>query len=96
MTTVFLWLFLLWLAAMIVLDVAMIVSLVRVGDERRQMIVLKASAVTLVGTAGSQVFRIVEALATGSRMEANPFVTLSVMAMVYFVCLLYYKKRYGD
>lgn len=32
-------LFILWLCVMIVLDIAMLVSLLRPGDERRQMVV---------------------------------------------------------
>ena len=57
--SVFLVLFFLFLLALIVLDIFMLVSLVRPGDERRQMIVWKASALTLLGTAGNLVLDIV-------------------------------------
>ena len=50
-------LFGLYLLAMIVLDIAMIISLLKPGDERRQMIVWKASTWTLAGITGSLVFR---------------------------------------
>lgn len=46
----FLILFGLFLLGTIVLDVAMVVSLARVGDERRQLIVWKAGSFTLLVT----------------------------------------------
>ena len=73
--SVFLVLFFLFLLALIVLDIFMLVSLVRPGDERRQMIVWKASAITLLGTAGGLVLDILFALARGRALEGNnPFV----------------------
>ena len=43
-------LFAAFLTGLIVLDIAMVVSLARPGDERRQMVVWKASTYTLLGT----------------------------------------------
>ena len=88
-------LFLLFLAALFILDIAMLVSLVRPGDERRMMIVWKSSTWTLIGTVGSLAVNTVECVVRGERLCVNPFITLSVAAMVYFVCLLYYRKKYG-
>ena len=88
-------LFILWLCAMIVLDIAMLISLLRPGDERRQMVVWKASTWTLIGTMGSLVINTVECIVRGQRLCVNPFVTLYVAAMFYFVYLLYYRKKYG-
>ena len=44
--------FLAILLAFAVLDIAMIISLIRPGDERGQIIVWKASAFTLLGMTG--------------------------------------------
>ena len=46
--TIFFWAFLIFLLVFILLDLAMIVSLLRTGDERRQLIVWKASTGTLL------------------------------------------------
>ena len=80
----------------IVLDVAMVVSLARVGDERRQLIVWKAGSFTLLVTVLTQVFDVVEAVVRAQKLQSNPFIDLSVTAVTYFVVLLVLKKRYGD
>ena len=95
-TTALLAVFGVFLLALIVLDIAMIVSLVRTGDERRQLMVWKASTLTLAAVMGSLILHIVESLVKAEAMAVNPFVILSVGAMTYFLSLLYYKKRYGD
>lgn len=88
-------LFFLFLAILLILDIAMLISLVRPGDERRMMIVWKASTWTLIGTMGSLAISTVECIVRSERLCINPFITLSVAAMLYFVCLLYYRKKYG-
>ena len=91
----FLILFGLFLLGTIVLDVAMVVSLARPGDERRQMIVWKASTYTLLGTAGSLCLSIVEKLVRMEPMAVNPFVTLGAAAIIYFLFLLYFRHKHG-
>lgn len=86
----------LFLLALIGLDVGMVASLLRQGDERRQWIVYRASTWTLLITALSLAGDVIVCVVRAQRMAGNPFVQLSVMAMVYFCTLLYYKKRYGD
>ena len=88
-------LFFLFLAILLILDIAMLISLVRLGDERRMMIVWKSSTWTLIGTMGSLAISTVECIVRSERLCVNPFITLSVAAMLYFVCLLYYRKKYG-
>ena len=88
-------LFLLFLAALFILDIAMLVSLVRPGDERRMMIVWKSSTWTLIGTVGSLAVNTVECVVRGQQLCVNPFITLSVAAMFYFGFLVYYRKKYG-
>lgn len=85
-----------FLLALITLDVSMIVSLLRTGDERRQLIVWKASTSTLLVVVAGLVIDIVESLVRSEAMLINPFIKLSVTAMVYLLTLLYYKKRHGD
>ena len=64
----FLILFGLFLLGTIVLDVAMVVSLARVGDERRQLIVWKAGSFTLLVTVLTQVFDVVEAVVRAQKL----------------------------
>lgn len=85
-----------YLLVMIILDIGMLISLIRPGDERRQMIVWKASTWTLVATMGSLVVGIIEGIVKVQEMSINPFSTLTATATIYFVCLLYYKRKYGD
>lgn len=87
--------FAVFLLVLIFLDLAMVVSMLRPGDERKQMIVWKTSASTLLVTVLMLVFNVVEALIKKEPDLVNPFIHLSVVAMVYFVTLLVEKKRYG-
>ena len=94
--SVFLVLFFLFLLALIVLDIFMLVSLVRPGDERRQMIVWKSSAFTLLSTAGSLALEILVDLASNRPLDqSNPFVQLGVMSLVFFLATIYYKRKYS-
>ena len=93
--TIFFWAFLIFLLVLILLDLAMIVSLLRTGDERRQLIVWKASTGTLLIVVLSLVIDIIESVMRNEAMENNPFVSLSVTAIVYFIELLYYKRKYS-
>ena len=93
--TIFFWAFLIFLLVLILLDLAMIVSLLRTGDERRQLIVWKASTGTLLIVVLSLVIDIIESVMRNQGMENNPFVSLSGTAIVYFIELLYYKRKYS-
>ena len=85
-----------FLLVLIILDISMIVSLLRTGDERRQLIVWKASTSTLLVVVGGLVIDIVESLVRSEAMLINPFIKLSVTAMVYLLTLLYYKRKHGN
>ena len=88
-------LFILWLCAMIALDIAMVVSLLRPGDERRRLVVWKASTWTLMGLVGMLVIEVVKGFVTGSVDMINPFVHLTVTATLYFGFSLYFKRKLG-
>ena len=86
----------LFLLTLLALDIAMVVSLMKTGDERRQLIVWKSSSFTLLVVVGSLIIDIAQSIVTVEAMQINPFIKLSVTAMVYFLSILYNKKRYGD
>ena len=87
-------LFLLLLLGLTALDIALVVSLIRPGDERRQLIVWKASASTLGGVAGYLVLRVILNFVRGYE-ALNPYTLLTVIAAMYFVFLLYHRSRHG-
>ena len=72
-----------FLLALIVLDIVMIISLLKPGDERKQLIVWKASAFTLLVAVFGLVIDIIEAIVKVEAMVINPFIKLSVIAMIY-------------
>ncbi len=78
-----------------VLDIIMIVSLIKPGDERKQMMVWKASAYTLLVTVGSLLIDVVVSGIRGQVSSSNSLILLEVTAIVYFISLLYFKKKYG-
>ena len=88
-------LFLFIILAIIVLDIALFVSLVRPGDERRQMIVGKASLWSFTGLVGCFVIRFVENMIRGTAEGMNPFTMLATAAIMYFIFLMYFKRKYG-
>lgn len=77
------------------LDIFMLVSLLRPGDERSQIIVWKASSFTLLGVVGANILDVIENFVRGQYMAANPFVQLEAAAIIYFAALVYYRKRHG-
>ena len=83
------------LLVFVALDLFLLISLVRPGDERNQVIVWKASAFTLSASAGALVLDIIENIVRAQPMAINPFVELEVMAILYFVSLVYYKRKLG-
>lgn len=94
-TTLFLIVFGIFLIALIFIDFMMIVSLLKTGDERRKLMVWKASFFTLLITVLGLVLDVITAVLQAETMRNNPFIELNVIAMTYFLTLLYYKKRYG-
>ena len=77
------------------LDVFMLVTLQKPGDERGQIIVWKASAFTLLGVSGANAIEVVADILQSQPVDTNPFVMLETTAIIYFVTLLYYKWRHG-
>lgn len=77
------------------LDGIMLVTLLRPGDERSQVIVWKASTFTLLGITGATLLDVIENFARAQPMSVNPFVQLEVAAILYFGALLYYRWRHS-
>ena len=88
------WLALFIFALAIAAILTMLISLSKQGDERR------SSAAAFVGAVGYVVACVVENFvqvwgAKGYAEGMNPLIALMVLASIYAVSLLYYKRRYG-
>ena len=77
------------------MDMVMLVTLLRPGDERGQVVVWKASAWTLLAVVGTLILDVIENFFRGQYMSVNPFVLLEVTAIIYCVALVVIKKRHG-
>ena len=83
------------LAVFTVLDILLLVTLLKPGDERNQIIVWKASSFTLLGVVGANILTVIEKFVTAQPLTQNPFVQLEVFAIMYFVSLMYYKRKHS-
>lgn len=83
------------LAVFVVLDIIMLVTLSKPGDERNQVVVWKASSFTLLGMTGATVLDVIENFVRAQPMTVNPFIQLEIAAIIYFISLMYYKKKLG-
>ena len=77
------------------LDLFMLFSLLKPGDERNQIIVWKASAFTLLAMVGASVLEVIENFIRAQPMAINPFIQLEIAAILYFASLMYYKRQHG-
>ncbi len=78
-----------------VLDIFMLVSLLKPGDERNQVIVWKASSFTLFAMVGANILDVIENFVRAQPMSQNPFIQLEIAAIIYFVTLMFYKRKHG-
>ena len=78
----------LFLLTLLALDIAMVVSLMKTGDERRQLIVWKSSSFTLLVVAGSLIIDIAQSIVTVEAMQINP--SSSSASLPWFISYLFY------
>ena len=83
------------LVVFLVLDIIMLVSLLRPGDERNQIIAWKVSSFTLLAMVGANILSVIENFIRAQPMTQNPFIQLEVAAIVYFIALMYYRRKHG-
>ncbi len=79
----------------VVLDLVMVISLMRPGDERNQVIVWKASAYTLLSITGATLLDIIFSIATKQPLLLNSLLHLELTAIIYFISLQIFKRKYG-
>ena len=86
-------LFLAFLALSAALIVWMFISLVRLGDERRQLIVGKACTFSFMGMAGYLLLRTLVFLLGEGRELLHPLITLMVAAYLVAGSLAWYRHK---
>ena len=74
------------------MDISMLVSLLKPGNERNQVLVWKSSFFILLAMVGANILDVIENFVRAQPMSQNPFIQLEVAAIVYFVVLMFYKK----
>ncbi len=77
------------------MDIFMLVSLLKPGNERNQVLVWKSSFFILLAMVGANILDVIENFVRAQPMSQNPFIQLEVAAIVYFLALMFYKKRHG-
>lgn len=81
--------------------ISMCISLKKEGDERRNLIVQKASAntliITLIYLMILSFIKMVTVFSNSSEtFNINPIQILTTIAIIYLCFIHYYKKKYGD
>lgn len=79
----------------VVLDVSVLMSLIKPGDERNQIIVWKASSYTLLVTIGVMILNVTQELIVDRVAPLNPLIQLEVTAIIYFIALMIIKKEHS-
>ena len=92
--SIFALLFLALIFLLCVLDVAMVVSLLKPGDERKKLILWKTSTYTFSVVVAWLFLDVILNFGRGYE-PINPFSMLSVIAVMYFITLLYQKRKHG-
>ena len=77
------------------LDIFMLISLLKPGDERSQIIVWKASVFTLLALIGANILDVIENFVRAQPMIQNPLIQLETAAIIYFGALLFYRRKHG-
>jgi len=92
-------LFLSVLGISLILISVTLISLPQLGDERKNLIKMKAQSYTFVGVIGYALIEMVKNIyvtwKNGSVEGINPFTFLVTISIVYLISLLFFKKKYG-
>lgn len=92
---IFGWVVIILLIALIGLTIFMLISISKTGDERRQLIMNRATSNSFIGAVAILVIETIRMLATGESYESNPFLMLAFVSLVFLISLIINKKRYG-
>lgn len=96
----------LWILGFIllILDLGIVVSLLKKGDEKRQMIIWKSSTYTFGVVVGVLMIESISKLISAAcnftssvfNDNSTPFSLLTIISIIYFLSLKYNQKKFGD
>ena len=73
-----------------------LVSLPQVGDERKNLIKMKAQSYTFAVAMGYVLIQLFKNIYNGSNVGINPFTFLITISIIYLISLLFFRKKYGS
>ena len=71
-------------------------SLAKKGDERAQLIKMKAMSAAFVWTVAVLIVEVFRMMNADTLAVTNPLLVLVLVSIVFLVSLIVYKKKYGD
>ncbi|MEK3953774.1 hypothetical protein [Psychrobacillus sp. FSL K6-1464] len=86
--------FILGLSAILIIGT--LVSLPQVGDERKNLIKMKAQSYTFAVAMGYVLIQLFKNIYNGSNEGINPFTFLITISIIYLISLLFFRKKYGS
>lgn len=79
-----------------ILIIVTLVSLPQLGDERKNLIKMKAQSYTFAVVIGYALIELFKNIYNGSYEGINPFTFLITTSIIYLSSLLFFKKKYGS
>lgn len=79
-----------------ILIIGTLVSLPQVGDERKNLIKMKAQSYTFAVAMGYVLIQLFKNIYNGSNEGINPFTFLITISIIYLISLLFFRKKYGS
>jgi len=79
-----------------ILIIVTLVSLPQLGDERKNLIKMKAQSYTFAVVMGYVLIQLFKNIYNGSNEGINPFIFLITISIIYLISLLFVRKKYGS
>ena len=78
-----------------ILIIITLVSLPQLGDERKNLIKMKAQSYTFAVVIGYVLIQLFKNMYNSSYEGINPFTFLITISIIYLISLLFFRKKYG-
>ena len=79
-----------------ILIIVTLISLPQLGDERKNLIKMKAQSYTFAVVMGYVLIQLFKNIYNGSNEGINPFIFLITISIIYLISLLFVRKKYGS
>jgi hypothetical protein len=78
-----------------ILIIITLVSLPQLGDERKNLITMKAQSYTFAVVIGYVLIQLFKNIYNSLYEGINPFTFLITISIIYLISLLFFRKKYG-